>query len=279
MHKWPDMPPSPPGLYRFEKSVEGVRGFAAVGDRELKHFHEQGFLIIQEAFGPQEVQPAIEGLLDLIGGRNPAYGEVLFESGAPDEAASLSREEKQDYVRKLFHFVNFDARLKAVSEHPSLLALLTRLMGEQPVMFQDMALMKPPKIGAEKPWHQDNAYFELPLDRLVVGVWIALDAATPQNGCMHLIPGSHRKGPALHFQRRDWQICDTDVDVSHAVMAPLGFGGCLLFHGLMQHGTPPNTSPTRRRALQFHYKPASCPAITKEERMAVFGGEGKNVAC
>ena len=58
-----------------------------------------------------------------------------------------------------------------------------------------MALLKPPR-GREKPWHQDHAYFNLPLDTPIVGVWIALDEATPENGCMHVIPGSHREGRA-----------------------------------------------------------------------------------
>jgi phytanoyl-CoA hydroxylase len=47
----------------------------------------------------------------------------------------------------------------------------------------------------------------------------------------------------------------------------------------MQHGTAPNTSDDRRRAVQFHYRPASAELISLEERMAVFGSEGKDVSC
>ena len=49
--------------------------------------------------------------------------------------------------------------------------------------------------GREKPWHQDKAFFEIDVTSPVVGVWIALDEATPDNGCMHVIPGSHLEGP------------------------------------------------------------------------------------
>jgi phytanoyl-CoA hydroxylase len=176
-------------------------------------------------------------------------------------------------------FVDYDERLKAMSEHPSLLALLKRLMGAAPELFQDMALIKPPRIGREKPWHQDVAYFDVPANTHVIGVWIALDDVTPENGCMHILPGGHLTGPRLHFKRRDWQICDADMLGQIVLAAPLPPGGCLLFHGLLPHGTPPNRSPHRRRALQFHYRPVGTPAVADEERLAVFGGEGKNVTC
>lgn len=166
-----------------------------------------------------------------------------------------------------------------MSEHPGLIAVLTRLIAEPPVMFQDMALVKPHRIGSEKPWHQDCAYFDLPLGTTVVGVWIALDEATGDNGCMHITPGSHKEGPMVHFKRRDWQICDTHVPVSRNVIVPLKPGGCLFFHGLMYHGTPANRSNKRRRALQFHYKPASSGSISPRERLAIFGSEGKDVEC
>ena len=108
-------------------------------------------------------------------------------------------------------------------------------------MSQDMALIKPPLVGSEKPWHQDQAYFNIPQGQTVVGVWIALDEAVPENGCMYIIPGSHTEGPVIHFKRRDWQICDTTVAMT-AIAVPLKPGGALLFHCLLHHGTPPSRS-------------------------------------
>ena len=62
----------------------------------------------------------------------------------------------------------------ALAQHPQLIALMTRLVGDTPELFQDQALLKPPLIGREKPWHQDSAYFNLPPESLVVSVWIEL---------------------------------------------------------------------------------------------------------
>ena len=159
------------------------------------------------------------------------------------------------------------------------MGVVRRIIGEEPMLFQDMALLKPPRVGREKPWHQDHAYFDLELRTRVVGVWIALDPATTGNGCMLVKPGSHLQGPVVHFKRRDWQICDTDVDPLGTLAVPLEPGGCLFFSSFMQHGTAPNTSDQRRRAVQFHYRPAGAELTSLEQRMAVFGSEGKDVTC
>ncbi len=162
---------------------------------------------------------------------------------------------------------------------PALIHLVTELVGETPAIFQNMALRKPPHIGREKPWYQDHAYFDLPLTTTVVGVWIVLDEATTEKGCMVIYPGSHRAGPMIHFCRRDWQICDTHTRNTALLVVPLKPGGALFFHSLMQHGTPANNSPHRRRAAQFHYAPASAQNGTQESRLAIFGSEGKDVTC
>jgi phytanoyl-CoA hydroxylase len=269
----------PPELYRAQQAASGVNGFAAVDDDQIALFHEQGYLVVHNAFTSTEVADALAGLLDLIGGKYPTYRGVQYEKNTRDLVATLPDEQKQDSVRKLFKMVEYEERITALAQHPHMLALLAQLVGDRPELFQDQALLKPPLIGREKPWHQDNAYFNVPPETAVVGIWIALDEATPENGCMYVIPGSHREGPVIHFKRRDWQICDTDVAADNAWTVPLKPGGCLIFHGLLHHGTPPSRSPQRRRALQFHYKPASATQIAAEQRMAVFGSEGKDVTC
>jgi phytanoyl-CoA hydroxylase len=269
----------PPELYSAQQALAGLAGFDAVDDQQVAQFHETGYMVIHDAFSPAEVSGALAGLLDLLGGRYPGYRGIQYEKHARDLVATLPGEQKQDSVRKLWKMVEYEARIAALARHPRLTALVARLIGDTPELFQDQALLKPPLIGREKPWHQDNAYFNLPPETTVVGVWIALDEATPENGCMFVIPGSHRAGPMVHFKRRDWQICDTDVAAEAAWTVPLKPGGCLLFHGLLHHGTPPSRSPQRRRALQFHYKPASALQIAPEERLAVFGSEGKDVIC
>ncbi len=268
-----------PHLYSRRAVVQGVRGgLDAITDAHLQQFRELGFLSIEDAFTPGEVRESIAGLLHLIEGGNADFKGIQFEAKAAGMLDTLSIEQKQDAVRKLMWFTEFEARLKAMSHHPKLIALVERILGAMPMMFQDMALLKPPRLGREKPWHQDKAYFNIDPREQAVGVWIALDEATTENGCMHLLPQIPRQ-PIVHFQRRDWQICDTEILGNDCVATPLKPGGLLLFDGLLVHGTPHNTSDKRRRAVQFHYHGNRYPKVSNEDRMALFGNEGKDVQC
>jgi phytanoyl-CoA hydroxylase len=268
-----------PNLYVRRAIVNGIEGgFDAITAAHLDQYRQFGFLSIEDAFSPTETQAAIDGLLHLISGGNPEFKGIQFEAQATAKLDSLSIEQKQDAVRKLMWFTGFEPRLHAIAQHPRLLTLLTQLLDAPPRMFQDMALLKPPRIGREKPWHQDKAYFNIDTRERVIGVWIALDAATVDNGCMHLLPQLPRE-PMIHHQRRDWQICDADILGNNCVAAPLRPGGVLLFDGLLVHGTPHNTSDARRRAVQFHYRDSAFGDTSAEARMAVFGSEGKDVQC
>ncbi len=268
-----------PELYQPAAFANGVAGFESLDDAAWARFAADGYLVVEQAFEPHAVSAALAGLEWLIEGGRPDFGGLQFEAAAPEDVAALPVAEKLRWIRKLMSFVDHEPRLHALAHDPALQEVLRRLMGDEPVLFQSMALLKPPGIGSEKPWHQDCAYFDVPPDCGVVGVWIALDPATVDNGCMHLIPGSHRPGPRLHWQRRDWQICDTDVQREGQVAVPLQPGGALLFSGLLHHGTPPNRSDKPRRALQYHYQPHRTRAISRAQRLAIYGGEGQDVEC
>ena len=272
--------PYSPDLYRFDTAAKGISGgFPAVTEADIEYFHQYGYLVINDAFSPTEVEDALAGMIHLMDGKCPDFRAIQFEPKLVKQKDELEGQERRDAIRKIFGFVDYEPRLNAMAAHSGLLGVLEQIVGDTPELFQDMALVKPPRHGSEKPWHQDCAYFNLPEGTTVVGVWIALDAATPENGCLHIIPGSNTEGPMIHFKRRDWQICDTDVPVGRDTMVPLKPGGCLFWHGLTHHGSPVNQSEQRRRALQLHYKPASAGEITTQERMEVYGSEGKDVDC
>ena len=269
-------------LYETAQIAQGIAGgFDAVTDDHIAQYRELGFLSIENAFTPHEMQDAITGLRHLIDGGNPDFKGVEFEVAVREILPTLTSDERQDSVRKIMYFAKFEPRLDAIAHHPKLVALAARLLEasvEKTVMFQDMALLKPPRLGSEKPWHQDKAYFNVDTREPIVGVWIALDEATVANGCMHLLP-QLKLQPVPHFLRRDWQICDTETLATGCIAAPLKPGGVLLFDGFLAHGTPHNTTESRRRALQFHYQSNRYARIDDAARMAIYGGEGKEVRC
>jgi phytanoyl-CoA hydroxylase len=269
----------PEDLYRADGEVRTISGPDAWTDAQDAQYREAGLVSVANLYSEAEVQSAIDALINFAVGSRPEGVDLQFEHAARGQIESLEPEERLDYVRKLMWFTRHDPRIEAIAFKPELLAIVRRLLGAEPELFQDMALMKPPGIGREKPWHQDHAYFNLPEGTPVVGVWIALDEATAENGAMVMLPGAHRQGPRPHFQRRDWQLCDTHVPEGGKVVVPLPRGGALIFDGLVPHGTPNNNSQNRRRALQFHFVAAGTPRISTEDRMALFGSEGRDVSC
>jgi phytanoyl-CoA hydroxylase len=256
--------------YRTELSAE-----------DLECYQREGYLAMEGLLDADEIAAAKTALSDLIARDDlAAHGvgvqiEPYYRDGLVDERVI----DPELRVRKVWLFAPVEPRLAVIAEHPKLMPVLDQLIGAGHRMIQDMALIKPPLHGSEKPWHQDTAYFDyLPLGG-IVGVWIALDEATVDNGCMQVIPGTHLEGPAPHFHERDCQIADERVQVSRAVVVPLRPGGALFFSGLLHHGTPPNLSGDRRRALQYHYAAATCRNMTIEEHAELFNEGGAYAGC
>jgi phytanoyl-CoA hydroxylase len=270
--------PYPEDLYRFDQPGRYVDHVDQLSEADFQRFTDTGYLAVRELLTPDEVAGVLDGMASVLA--NPGEAGIQYESWAADRVEAASGEERLDLIRKFMGFVQEDPRLIALAKNDRILSIVRRLCRtEDLTMMQDMALLKPPGGGREKPWHQDNAFFTLEPGTPIVGVWIALDPATPENGCMHIMPGTHREGPVVHFRRRDWQLCDEDVDRSRDTMIPLPPGGALFFHGLLQHGTPANRTDQRRRAVQLHYVPAGTPQISDQRRLDIFGSEGKGVTC
>ena len=97
---------------------------------------------------------------------------------------------------------------------------------------------------------------------------------------MHVLPTPlAQMAPRPHFSRRDWQICDSEVEGRACVAVPLAPGGALLFSTLLPHGTPTNTGDSQRLAVQFHFAPKGALRTSDAERLEHFGGEGMGVHC
>lgn len=281
LYEWDEeVPAHAPDLYDFTSFAETLNGLENIDDAAIEQYSRQGFLAIENAFTPEDVKSSIEGLADLIAEKNPDFSIIQFHSKVRDRLSELTLEEKLDNVRKIGQFTDYDERLKTIAFHPKLIVVVEKILGKQAELYQSMALIKPPN-GREKPWHQDHAYFDLSLDTKVVGVWIALDEATIDNGCMRVLPGQHHKEINPHFMIRDWQLCDDQAKdfKSHAVAVPLKPGGCMIFDSYLPHGTPSNFSQLRRKALQYHYVAVGTPRTSSEARIEIWGSEGKNVYC
>ena len=269
-----------PELYDADGIAELVSpGHAATGAAR-SHYDEHGWLAVRGLFRPSEIADAMAAMDALILRRVPGFKGIMYEGALRNRLPGMTEAERYDAVRKLFGFVMHEPRMLAMSQQPAMLAIVRNLLGgKAPRLFQDMALIKPPVVGREKPWHQDHAFFDFTLDTRFLGVWIALDPATLANGCMHVLDRGHLQGPRTHFRRRDMQLCDADMLGQRSVAFPLEAGDAMFFDGLLPHGTPANNTADRRRAVQFHYCPEGAAEMPSTERLRIFGAEGKNATC
>src|SRR5215212_5221936 len=105
----------PPELYRAQHAAGGLSGFAAVHDQQIALFHQQGYLVIHDAFTGAEVAAALAGLLDLIGGIYPAYHGIQYEKNTRELVAALPSQQKQDSIRKLWKMVEHEQRVAALA--------------------------------------------------------------------------------------------------------------------------------------------------------------------
>ena len=277
-HESSPAPPVQP--YRYDREATPYTHPNQIDDAAVAAFHRDGFIAVENMLTLEEVKVARDALTDLLMGRVAGFDAVTPEPEYQAVWQSLTVTERADKARKIWLFCAHESRLRYLAvAHPAITRLLTRLCGEEVRLIQDMALLKPAHIGKEKPWHQDAAYFNWSPPEKIIGIWIALDPATAENGCMHAVPGTHIAGPVPHTHDRDCQIPDAAVAVERDVMVPLKPGGAMLFSALVHHGTPTNTSPSARWALQFHYAGASCVPLSPKEHGALFFEREQYAGC
>jgi ectoine hydroxylase-related dioxygenase (phytanoyl-CoA dioxygenase family) len=146
---------------------------------------------------------------------------------------------------------------------PEILDLVEQLIGPDVILWGSQVFCKPPFTGKAIPWHQDGQYWPIrPLASC--SVWIALDDATPENGCMRFIPGSHAAGSVYRHrisERKDvvlnQEVDPSQFDASSALDDVLEAGEFSLHDVFLIHGSNANTSSRRRGAFVIRYMPAT----------------------
>jgi hypothetical protein len=145
---------------------------------------------------------------------------------------------------------------------PEILDVVEQVIGGDIILWASTLFCKPAVKGLEVPWHQDGQYWPIH-PRATLTVWIALDDVTRENGCMRVIPGSHRMGDFVHevSDREDLVLnnvlADERLDLSTARDVVLQAGQLSLHDIGIVHGSQPNRSAKRRAGLAIRYMPST----------------------
>jgi phytanoyl-CoA hydroxylase len=151
------------------------------------------------------------------------------------------------------------ADFAALLRHPRILALAGLLSGARSLkIWHDQIQYKPAGIGGVNMWHQDAPYWgPLSPQGEQITAWIALDDAGLDNGCMSMVPGSHRWGDAIGFLHAipafDAMPASYDGHQVRVEPRPVGEGHVHFHHSLTWHGSHANTSTRPRRAIALHF--------------------------
>ena len=137
-----------------------------------------------------------------------------------------------------------------------LLNIVEDILGENIDCFLSQFIFKNPGAWGQ-PWHQDSSYF--PFDRAPqVGAWLATSAATKENGCLVILPGSHKEVIHEHLpdDRPGSNYGYTEIkdhDFKKEMPLFLNTGDLLLFHSFLMHKSYDNKSNNRRTAMVYHF--------------------------
>ncbi len=241
---WPGPGVSPMGYFQ-----------SPIGPEAVDFYEKNGFLVLEDALSAEEIAGLKREAADICRGELGAVrGSALAEPGESDDQV-LGR-----YL--CIHFPHkISAKMRETLAHPGQVEVLTRIIGPNVKAMQSMLFIK----AAGKPgqaWHQDE-FFIPTRDRSLTGGWMALDDATVENGCLWVIPGSHRPAVIWPDHRHDDRRFDCTGEASfpykdeEAVPVEVRAGSIVFFNGYLLHRSLPNRAKAGyRRVLVNHYMSA-----------------------
>jgi ectoine hydroxylase-related dioxygenase (phytanoyl-CoA dioxygenase family) len=229
------------------------------GDEQAAYFHVHGYLAVQDAFSPAEVERLRASLTSL-----EQKARRLTESTDRLKLKLFGAGAENPVVQQVAEPHEISGEWRDLAADPRILDVVERLIGPDILLYYSMLMMKPARSGAPAPWHQDFAFFVHDRARLVA-CQVYLDDSTVENGCIHVVPGSHKFGLLNHFAGDTFTEAvqgDSSTFDAEAVAVPVQAGGMILWHCLTLHSSPPNNSDRARRAVVFEYKDPRARLLT-----------------
>lgn len=237
-----------------------------LSSQDLNTYHDAGYLFYdQPILNKDEIEAVLDEIAIVKRGESALPEHLIQREGVNTEGHA--NPDEINPIRKLSRLSYCLPTFEKLASDPRIVDPIESIIGPDIKLYSDEYFCKNPARNGQafKPyrWHQDatNYSFFTPLDA-VVTCWIALDAATPENGCMQFIPHSHVFG-SIAPQHREMFIKHPVLEKS--VFAPREPGHAVFHHGLNFHSSGPNQSDKPRRAIAFHYMSAKTIYIGIED--------------
>jgi phytanoyl-CoA hydroxylase len=218
-------------------------------------YEEEGYLVFPELLDTVELAQLRAALAEVL-----QEADGLTESN--DKFSVVPSDDGRSHVvRRIFSPIAHHQAFHDLVFNPKIVDVVENLIGADIQLHHTKLNLKPPSKDARFEWHQDYPFFpHTNFDLLAV--MIMLDDSNEQNGCLKIIPGSHKWGPRNHLFARDGafssQLEDRSVleDSSRWKTVPVPAGGMELHHCNMLHSSGPNRGVQPRSAIVIQYRAA-----------------------
>jgi len=216
-----------------------------ISDEQMRQLDEQGFFVLENVFTPGEM----DGLAERIEAHQRRHEEAIAAKGGTD---GISRAEEITFTS---HLAESDEAIRAFVQRPEFVAIATRVLGGDVDLYWNQSVFKMPEGEKEFPWHQDDGYTPVTPSPYLT-LWLALNDATPENGCISVLPGSHKKGLVPHEGTPIGLACHPADDPDQGVQVPVKAGSMAVFYSLTMHKSGVNRSKGPRKAYIIQYSKA-----------------------
>lgn len=211
-------------------------------ENEVYFYQEQGYLLIPNLIEPAVVDELRESVLDVLEANGVSRSQLDHASSTADKLRQNPQYLKGSLLDEL---INGEATM----------ALASRLIGGRAVRYLPFTAVKAGGGGGQFHFHQDNNYTQHDPALGSINIWVALVDMTPENGCLQMVPASHKAGVL------DWENAGDGDSHRKVVVDPKTFlpirmraGDAVAFTRLTVHGSGPNYTDRARVAygLQYH---------------------------
>lgn len=231
-----------------------------VTQAEIDFYHENGYVIVRGLLNKSEIQ-AIQDykkrmdseVADATGDFQKNGAHFNFERKDINSISNTSAGEvRKGILRKIQEVYFLDDIFPKICTSDKVLDYVEAIIGPT-IYYHSSKLMYKGSGGRQKPWHQDFAYWKT-LNSKQVTVWYAIDQATKENGCIQVLPKSHKRGLVPHFGPELQFKPEDHFDKSEIAFAEMNPGDVLFFDVLTFHASDANLSKKDRLSMIIDFQ-------------------------
>ncbi|MCS6776997.1 MAG: phytanoyl-CoA dioxygenase family protein [Chloroherpetonaceae bacterium] len=224
-----------------------------ISPEQHQQYEERGFFVLEDLFTATDLEP----LLAVLEKHHALHEARLQQTGT--EGISRAGE-----IAFTAHIARNDPTVLAFCRRPEFIAITTQLLGPDVDLYWDQTVFKGPEGQHQFPWHQDDGYTPVTPSPYLT-LWLALNDATVENGCVWVLPGSHRLGLLPHKPGPTGLTCYPLDAPDQGVPVPVRAGSVVVFQSLTVHKSGTNRSSGMRKAYIIQYAQAGLrSALTGE---------------